>query len=217
MGVCRVDPDDPAALDQLSYWTEAHGFHGVRISPEADRRGDWFGGPLIRPLLRRASELGIPVLVLTKPSRLPELLGHLEHVPDLDIVLDHFADCDLSEASHRESLARLARHPRVFLKTGHVWSNSRGTYPWRDQHALLKHGCELFGADRVMWGSDWSFCLRHASYRQSLAYLTDEPGFLTPQELDCVLGGTALRLWRFDHAAAAGWRDGAAALATGSE
>src|SRR5205823_2326568 len=39
-GVCRVDPQDPAAPDHLSRLTEADGFHGVRLSPSAARQDD---------------------------------------------------------------------------------------------------------------------------------------------------------------------------------
>src|SRR5579863_6693970 len=48
MGVCRVDPTDPAAPDQLSELTE-EGFHGVRISPAANASGEWINGPLMPP------------------------------------------------------------------------------------------------------------------------------------------------------------------------
>lgn len=197
MGVCRVNPEDPAAPDQLSEWTELHGFHGVRISPEPDARGDWFRGPLMRPFFQRAANLNIPIVILTKPSRLPDLLELLDEVPDVDVVLDHIADCNVIEISHQKMLYALAQHPRVFLKTGHVWANSATGYPWRDQHALLKYVGELFGAERIMWGSDWSFCLRSATYAQSLAYLRDEIDFLSQAELTWILGGTALRLWQF--------------------
>jgi L-fuconolactonase len=205
MGVCRVDPHDAAAPDQLSHWTEQHGFRGVRISPGGDASGDWFDGPLMRPLFARAAALGVPLLLLTKPSRLGRLLALLDEVPDVDVVLDHIADCDVTDAGHRQDLAALARHPRVFLKTGHVWSNSRETYPWRDQHALLSHCCELFGANRIMWGSDWSLSLKHASYAQVLSYLTREADFLTQVDLEWVTGRTAQRLWpfRFDVATGA--------------
>lgn len=197
MGVCRVDPEDPAAPDHLSMWTESHGFHGVRISPKPDARGDWFKGPLMCPFFQRAADLNVPVLLLTKPSRLPDLIDILDKVPDVDVVIDHFADCDVNNATHRQLLATLAGHPRVFLKTGHVWANSALAYPWRDQHALLKHVCELFGVERIMWGSDWSFCLRRATYAQAISYLRDEIEFLSAAELAWILGGTARRLWQF--------------------
>src|SRR5690348_16675862 len=71
-GVCRVDPTDPAAPDQLSHLTE-QGFHGVRISPSADGNGDWINGPLMPPLWKRAQSLGIPMQVYTPITRIPDL------------------------------------------------------------------------------------------------------------------------------------------------
>ena len=197
MGVCRVNPTDPTAPDQLSLWTELHGFHGVRISPHADARGDWFQGPLMRPLFQRAADLKVPILVLTQPQRLPRLLHLLAEVPDVDIVVDHLADCVLHEFTHRELLRALARHPRVFMKTGHVWANSTAGYPWRDQFSLLHYICEHFGANRLMWGSDWPFCLQHGSYAQSIAYLRTEADLFSTEDLSWILGGTAQRLWPF--------------------
>src|ERR1700729_4372259 len=38
-GVCRVNPEDPAAPDQLSRLTEVDGFRGVRLSPAAGPQG----------------------------------------------------------------------------------------------------------------------------------------------------------------------------------
>lgn len=196
-GVCRVDPEDPSAPEHLSYWTDVHRFRGVRLSPEPDARGDWFRGPLMRPLFRRAAALNIPVLILTKPSRLPDLADILDEVPDVDVVIDHMADCVEDNPLHRQLLLTLARYPRVFLKTGHVWTNSALGYPWRDQHVLLKRVCEIFGPERIMWGSDWPFCLQRATYAQSLAFLRDEMVFLSQEELAWITGGTALRLWPF--------------------
>jgi L-fuconolactonase len=57
-GVCRVDPLDPAAPDQLSQLTE-RGFNGVRLSPGAGASGDWIDGspdaPALEALLRPES------------------------------------------------------------------------------------------------------------------------------------------------------------------
>jgi predicted TIM-barrel fold metal-dependent hydrolase len=200
LGVCRVDPEDPSAPDHLSYWTETHGFRGVRLSPAPDARGDWFCGPSMGPLFRRAADLHVPVVLLTKSSRLPDLAAILEAVPDVDVVIDHMADCVENNPAHLQLLLTLARYPRVFLKTGHMWANSVVGYPWRDQLALVKRICKVYGAERVMWGSDWPFCLHHATYAQSLTYLREED-VLSPEELAWVLGGTARRLWPFPQVA----------------
>src|SRR5437016_8701721 len=44
-GVCRVNPEDPAAPDHLSRLTGEQGFRGVRLSPSANPDSDWIRGP----------------------------------------------------------------------------------------------------------------------------------------------------------------------------
>ena len=59
-GVCRVNPEDPAAPDQLARLTEEQGFRGVRLSPSTGRSGDRLTGPLMPPLWRRCAQLKAP-------------------------------------------------------------------------------------------------------------------------------------------------------------
>lgn len=197
VGVCRIDPEDPLAPDHLTHWTKDRGFHGVRFSLQAHKTGDWLAGPLCDPLFLRASDLNVPVLVLTKPSRLADLATVLDRHPDLDIIIDHIADCEAENAEHVTLLKRLSLNPRVYIKTGHLWNLSSSGYPWQDQFALIKLVRDLFGASRVMWGSDWSFCLKSASYMQTLDFLQHEAAFLTSVERDWIMGETARRLWKF--------------------
>ena len=44
-GVCRVNPEEPAAPDQLARLTEEQGFHGVRLSPGGRQREIGFAAP----------------------------------------------------------------------------------------------------------------------------------------------------------------------------
>ena len=197
MGVCRVNPEDPAAPDQLSCWTEEHGFRGVRLSPAVDASGDWFTGPLMDPLFRRAEQLGVPMLILTRPKRLLNLVPLLERHPDLDLVVDHMADCSPERADDVKALIDLARYPRVYVKISHTWSISDESYPWRDTYGLAKRVYEAFGAQRIMWATDWPVCLARATYPQTLSVVRDEMGLFNSQDLEWVLGKTALSLWPF--------------------
>jgi predicted TIM-barrel fold metal-dependent hydrolase len=175
---------------------EEHGFRGVRLSPELGARGDWFTGPLMPPLLRRAAQLGVPVLVLIEPSRLPDLAAILERVPDVDVIIDHLADCIQGHAHQLASLLALARYPRVYLKMGHIWSNSLEAYPWRDRHAFVQQIYQMYGAPRIMWGSDWPPSLKWTTYEQALSYVS-EMDFFSQEDLAWILGKTALRHWPF--------------------
>jgi predicted TIM-barrel fold metal-dependent hydrolase len=197
MGVCRVNPEDPAAPDQLSYWTEEHGFHGVRLSPAVDASGDWFAGDQMDPLFSRAAELAVPMLILTRPSRLGNLAEILDRHPDLDVVVDHMADCQPDNDKDLQMLLGLSRFPRVYVKISHTWWISQEGYPWLDTHALVKQVYEAFGAQRIMWATDWPVCLSRATYAQTLTVVRDEMTFFSQDDLEWVLGKTALKLWPF--------------------
>lgn len=197
MGVGRVNPQDPAAPDHLSMWTEEHGLHGVRLSPGREPGPDWFTGPLMPPLFARAEQLGVPMLILTGPQRLPDLARLLDAYPDLDVVIDHMADVHPEDGSGRQLLTDMARYPRVFVKISHTWSISQQDYPWKDTHGLVEEVYGAFGARRIMWGTDWPVCLSRAEYGQTLRVVRDEMQFITPEDLEWVLGRTVLRLWSF--------------------
>jgi L-fuconolactonase len=197
--VCRVNPLDPAAPDHLSYWTEERGFQGVRLSPATDATGDWFQGPLMDPIFARAAQLRVPMLILTGPTRLPDLAAILERHPDLDVVIDHMADCPPDRADLVALLLGMARYPRVHVKISHTWSLSHEAYPWRDTHDLVQSVYQAFGAQRIMWGTDWPMCLHKTTYGQTLSVVRDEMKFISVDDMPWVLGQTALKLWSFDH------------------
>ncbi|MBI2506028.1 MAG: amidohydrolase [Candidatus Latescibacteria bacterium] len=198
MAVGRVNPLDPAAPDHLSRWVEEKGIHGVRLSPSTDALGDWFRGPLMPPIFARAQELKVPFLLLTSPSRLADLVPLLEKHPDLDVVIDHMADCRPGDQEGRRLLMALARYPRVYVKISHTWSLSGESYPWKDTHGLVEEVYQSFGPQRIMWGTDWPMCLAKAPYTQPLSVVRDEMKFIAPQDLEWVLGKTALKLWPFE-------------------
>ena len=197
MGVCRVNPEDPASPDHLSLLTEEHGFHGVRLSPSADASGDWFAGPLMDPLFGRAEQLGVPMLILTRSSRLPDLAVLIDRHPDLNVVIDHMADCHPDKEEEVANLLELARYPRVYVKISHTWGISKEKYPWADTHGLVMRARDAFGAERLMFSTDWPVCLHRAAYSQTLSVVRDEMKFWTQEELEWVLGRTALKLWSF--------------------
>ncbi len=197
MAVCRVNPEDPAAPDHLSHWVKEEGFAGVRLSPAVDASGDWFTGPLMPPLFQRAADLGVPLLILTRPQRLADLAALLDANPDLDVCIDHMADALPDRPLEIASLLAMARYPRVYVKISHTWSISHEPYPWRDTWDLVKQVRDAFGAPRLMWGTDWPVCLRNTAYDRTLRVVRDEMDFFNEEELTWILGQTALRLWPF--------------------
>jgi L-fuconolactonase len=197
-GVARVDPLDPAAPDHLSQLT-AQGFRGVRLSPSGNASGDWFHGPLMPPLWKRAYDLKVPMTVLAPITRMPEVGLLLERTPDLTVVIDHMADCPVDQPAELEKLIALKRYPNLFVKISHTWSLSKEQYPWRDAQAHVKRRHQAFGPERLMWSTDWPIVENtpNATYEKALTVVRDEMPFLNAADKEWILSKTVERVWPF--------------------
>lgn len=194
-GVCRVNPEDPAAPDHLSQLTQ-QGFRGVRLSPADTADGDWIRGPLMPPLWRRCAELKVPMTILSSPRRLPDLIPHIEANPDLTVVIDHMSDCPLNRPDLLKNLLNLARYPKVFVKISDMSTVSRQPYPYPDAQAEIKRVNEHFGAQRLMWATNWP-TLKELSYAKAVELYRDHLNFFSPEEHEDILYKTVQRVWPF--------------------
>ena len=196
LGVCRVDPLNPAAPDHLSELT-AQGFRGVRLSPSGDSSGDWIRGPLMLRLWKRCGELKVPMTVLAPITRMPDVGRLLEKMPELTTVIDHMADCPIDEPEQLEKLIALERYPNVFVKISHTWSISKQAYPWLDAQEYVKRLYHAFGPRRLMWATDWPIIEDRSTYSRALSVVRDEMRFLTADDRRWMLCKTVERIWDF--------------------
>ena len=195
-GVCRVNPEDPGAPDHLSQLTE-QGCHGVRLSPDATAKSDWIRGSLMAPLWQRCAQIRVPMTLLLPASRLPDVMPWIERNPDLDVVIDHMADVPADDPKGFQLLLQTARYPRVYLKISHMWSLSHRSYPYPDMAEQVARLRDRFGANRLMWGTDWPIVRETLPYAQRVALYRDHLGFLTSSERADILYKTVQRVWPF--------------------
>ncbi|MGH9404737.1 MAG: amidohydrolase family protein [Terriglobia bacterium] len=196
MGVCRVNPLDPAAPDALSRLTD-EGFHGVRLSPSGNASGDWIRAALMPPLWKRAESLKVPMQILAPITRMPDIGRLTERYPNLDVVIDHMADCPIDQPHELDKLIALARYPRVFVKISHTWVISKQPYPWLDAQEYVKRLYAVYGPKRLMWGTDWPVDLKWTTYHRALAVVRDEMKFLNSEDKSWILSKTVERVWPF--------------------
>jgi len=191
-----VNPENPDAPEHLAELTEA-GCRGVRLSPAANASGDWIRGPLMKPLFKRCSELGVPMTLLAPISRMPEIGTLIDGFPELTIVVDHMADTPVAQPAELEKLIALKRHPKLFVKISHTWALSKQQYPWMDSQEHVKRLHQAFGPQRLMWATDWPVCLPHATYEQTLRVVRDDMKFLNEDDKMWMLSKTIERVWPF--------------------
>lgn len=196
-GVCRVNPEDPAAPDTLSKLVEEQHFSGVRISPYASAQYDWIKGPLMPPLWRRCNQLKVPMTVLTEAPRLPQIMPLIEQNPELIVVIDHMADIATDKPDDLKLLLALARYPKVFVKISHLWQVSKQAYPYPDGMDQVKRLYDAFGPKRLMWGTDWPVSLPKLPYDQIVKLYRDHLDFLPREDRTQILYKTVQEVWPF--------------------
>ena len=193
-GVCRVNPESTSAADDLSKWVEEYGFRGVRLSPSVRDVGDWIHNEeLMDPIWKRTDELKVPMLILTGTSRLPAVSKWIERYPDIKISIDHMASCPIDQPEELQKLLDLAKFPHVYVKISHTWSLSKEPYPHRDTWDQVKKLYDVYGPQRLMWGTDWPGVEEHCGYAKALQLVRDEMDFLNEDDKRWMLGKRPLR------------------------
>ena len=158
------------------------GFHGVRISSTADASGDWIRHERMPRLWKRAQSLKVPMQIYAPITRMPDMVPLIEQCSELDVVIDHMADCPIDQPDQLEKLLALARYPRVFVKVSHLWSISRQPYPWLDAQEYARRCYDAFGPRRLMWGTDWPVCKQWTTYEETVRVVRDDMPFLNAED-----------------------------------
>lgn len=124
------------------------------------------------------------------PALMRAVLRVTDRVPNLGIVLDHLPGLTLpDDAAARKAcdsdLRLLAQRPNVFAKISGIVQRAGGRVPldvnfYRDR---LDHIWEIFGPDRLLYGSDWPNSKRLASYSDVFKLAQD---FLSSKDSDAV-------------------------------
>jgi predicted TIM-barrel fold metal-dependent hydrolase len=73
---------------------------------------------------------------------------------------------------------------------GGVWE-----YPYPEAQVLIRQMHELFGASKLVWGSDMPNVERFCTYRQCVDYVRKHCTFFSASEKDAVLGGNVAQLF----------------------
>jgi predicted TIM-barrel fold metal-dependent hydrolase len=80
------------------------------------------------------------------------------------------------------------------ISWGGVWD-----YPYPEAQELIRGMRDLFGAEKLVWGSDMPNVERFCTYKQSVDYVRRYCPFLSATEKDRILGGNVATLFGLKH------------------
>jgi predicted TIM-barrel fold metal-dependent hydrolase len=167
VGLAQAQPENQRSLEVIDALTASGAVVGFRLPLiRADEK--WF-----QTQAKAYWELAVSrrsvISVLATPTQL-ETIGRLAVAhPAVPVVVDHLGRFDLTDDRLRaiEELIRLAPLQNVYVKMSALGFLSHDEWPYRDLWPVLASVIDAFGAERVMWGSDYPFVLDHGSYEDS--------------------------------------------------
>jgi L-fuconolactonase len=200
-----VDLADPEVADTLAALRARPGGEalvGIRHQVHDEPDPDWLLRDRVVAGLAAVAAAGLAYDLLVRERELPAARAVARRLPELLLVVDHLAKPRIREGATNPwagELAALARHPNVACKvSGLVTEADWDAWTPEQLGPYVRHAAEVFGPDRLLFGSDWPVCLLAAGYAEVVAATEEalERDGLTPAERDAVFGANARRLYR---------------------
>ena len=164
----NLEPGQPNFRADLERFRRNPLFRGIRYGNLWGRDlGAQLGKAEFIAGMRALAEAG---LVLDTANPTPKLVSDVarltDRVPDLRVVMDHLPALDPATAD----LAELGKRPRIYVKVSGVLRRVSGRVPldlqfYRDRLDAIY---DIFGADRLIYGSDWPNSDQWGTYSQVL-------------------------------------------------
>ena len=214
-GLLHVDEaiaDRPEVLAEVERARNVLGLKGVYYSHDFSRHGYArnLDHPAFAPFWEKVAGFSLPVFVELSATPNYDRASYIENLLALDHVMQRYRALrfvlvmgppvahfvrdgrwefppEVRAAYRRENVLIEIMFP---ITWGGTWD-----YPYPEAQALIRHMRELFGAGKLVWGSDMPNVERFCTYRQCLDYVRRYCTFFSGSEMDAVLGGTVAELF----------------------
>ncbi|GIJ80962.1 L-fuconolactonase [Micromonospora phaseoli] len=184
----------------------------LRAAPGGDRlvgirhlvQGEADPAYLDRPDVRRGivavGAAGLVFDLLVRQHQLAMASRLTRELPEVRFVLDHLGKPALGRpelADWTRDLRRLAASPNTTAKlSGLVTEVQRSPWTPDDLRPAVDQALDVFGPDRLMFGSDWPVCLLATSYLRWVEVLAELLGGPERADRAPIWGQTARRVYR---------------------
>lgn len=194
-----VDLTDQGMEQELEVLTANPKFKGVRHLVESEPQEDWLVQPGVLRGLRLLEKHRVTYDLLVHTHHLKHVKTVAEACPNLSLVIDHLAKPPVAggeTAKWANELKAVAAYPNIRCKlSGLVTEANITSWTTDDLRPFVERALEIFGPQRMMFGSDWPVCLLAASYERVLEAFQTLLAGLTEGDRLRVFGENAARFY----------------------
>ena len=156
---CRPEKDDfPAFLDRVRSRKFLRGFRRVlHVVPD-----DLSTSMTFRDNVKRLGGTGLTFDLCVMPRQLRLARELVDHCPEVLFVLDHCGVPNIVAGAMTPwciDISALAERDNVYAKiSGVIAYGNPDTWSLNDLRPFVEHTVDVFGTDRIVWGSDSPVC-----------------------------------------------------------
>ena len=186
------------AAQQIAVLASHSKMRGLRPMLQ-DLADDWIADPLLAPAVAAMQRHRLSLDALVLPRHLPALLAFAKRYPELPLVIDHAAKPHIAAAQMepwRALISQLAALPQVYCKLSGLVTEAAADWQIAQLQPYATHVLEAFGAERVIWGSDWPVLNLAADYGRWLDASEALLAKLDLRQKQQVMGANAQRFYR---------------------
>ncbi len=132
----------------------------------------WIDDPVLDPAIEAMRTCGLRFDALVMPQHLEALTTFAKRHPDLPIIIDHGAKPRIATGhfrAWRTAMAGLGLQPNVHCKLSGLLTEAGERRQPAALRPYVETILEIFGAARVLWGSDWPVLQLAGEYEEWLA------------------------------------------------
>ncbi len=192
---------------RLEYFSRFKKLRGIRHVAQAETDDRFLVRPDFVRGVGKLKSFELTYDVLIYPRQLPAAMELVAKLPEQKFVVDHLAKPQI-KAKKIEPWAALIRelaaNPSVYCKlSGMVTETDWKNWKANDFEPYLDVAFDAFGAERLMFGSDWPVCLVSATYAQVKSIVESYVDRHTPNAKSAIFGENVKRFYSIESATSA--------------
>jgi L-fuconolactonase len=196
-----VDMNLPGTLEVLERLKQHPKLLGIRPVIQGIADPDWMLKPELDPVFKWLIDNDRSFDALVKPVHLDALYILLQRYPELRVVIDHGAKPDIASDTFNpwaEKIQKISEDSTAFCKISGLVTEAGANVSYEKLYVYMNHLASCFGAQRLMWGSDWPVCTLAATYSEWVEYMNNFLSEFSVEEGKAIWGGNAISFYKLD-------------------
>ena len=195
-----VDLQSPDLEERLAYYKSFPKLKGFRHVLQGEKKRDLMLLPAFQRGIGLLNKYGFSYDILIFPDQLQYAEKLVAAFPDQRFVIDHLAKPSIRTSgieTWKNDIRKFSVFKNVYCKiSGMVTEANWENWKKEDFYPYMDVVVNVFGFDRIMFGSDWPACLPAASYTEVKKIVSDYFSSYTTEQQTAFFSGNAIRFYQ---------------------